>query len=465
MSDFGAISIAYSGLNAHRKRIDVIGENIANVDTPGYHRQRVHLTAIDNLSHGMFSGRSGRGGGVNATEVVRMRDRILSGHARDQAGVAAERGATAEVLQQLELITGGLDTGGLHDQMNALFNSFDDLASAPDDSAIRQVVLQRAESVAQAFTRTATAIDRLRERTVVDTAEVVRSINQLSEQIAVLDAEILGSTNVGADPNALLDQRDAKVTELASLADVNIIENSNGQVTVSLDGQLLVSNGVATALSVESLTDPALAVLGYDKIVVMNPSGRELSIRGGELAASLQALSQIIPDGKRALDDVSSELVFQVNTIHQAGVGLDGSTGLDLFLAGPGPGQVQVSSDVVGQPDRIAAAAIGAGALDNGNARIMAQLAESPAGPLSLFAEMVGSLAARVATANGSADAADAAGAQAANLAIAAGGVSLDEELTDLITAQRSYEAAARLMTAIDEMLRTLVNSTGLVGR
>jgi flagellar hook-associated protein 1 FlgK len=120
---------------------------------------------------------------------------------------------------------------------------------------------------------------------------------------------------------------------------------------------------------------------------------------------------------------------------------------------------------VAGQAEKIAAAGPGAGVLDNTNARDMAALADAVDGPLGLFSEMVGSLAARAATANASADASDAASTQATNLAMASGGVSLDEELTDLITAQRSYEAAARLMTTIDEMLQTLVNSTGLVGR
>ncbi len=465
MSDFGGISIAYSGLNAHRRRMDVISENIANVNTPGYHRQRVELSPVDNLASGMFSGRVGRGGGVKAGDVTRLREQVLSSHARIQGGVAAERSATADVLQQLEKIVGGLDSGGLHDQLNSMFNSFDDLASAPDDMALRQVVLQRAAALADGFTRTASTMDELRERTVSEAAGAVSSINELAEQIAILDSEILGATNVDAKPNALLDRRDSLVDNLATFADIDVIENPNGQVTVSLDGQLLVSNGSAYSVTLDSQADAALGLLGYERYSVINEQGRELTVNSGELASNLVALNVSIPEAKRNLDSVSLGLVNGVNAVHQTGTGLDGSTGLNFFEDGPGPGQLMLSPDVADQTEKIAAASGGAGVFDNGNARAIALLAESAGGPVSQFAEMVGTLAARVATANGSATVAQAASTQATNLAVSAGGVSLDEELTDLITAQRSYEAAARVMTAIDKTLQTLVNSTGLVGR
>ena len=465
MSNFGGLHIAYTGLNTHARRINVIGENIANVNTPGYHRQRVELSPISSTANGTFTGRAASGGGVSVTSITRLRDHVLSGHARAQAGVAADRSSAADTLQGLERIVGGLESGGLHDQMTALFNSFDDLANSPEDTAMRQVVLQRAEGVAQGFSRTASAMDQLWQRQVVETFDVVRAINLLTEQIAVVDGEILGATNAESYPNALLDQRDHKVAELASLADIFVVENDNGQVVISLDGQLLVSNGRATALSVDTKPDATLALLGYSKISVVNPSGRELTIGGGQLSANLNAVTQIIPDGRRELDAVTADLASQVNALHQAGVGLDGSTGLDLFTLIPISGHLEVSVDVAGLTDKVAAARAGSGILDNGNARFLAQLADSPTGPLAGFTEMVGSLASRVATAAGTAEAAEAASAQASSLALSAGGVSLDEELTDLITAQRSYEAAARLITAIDEMMQTLITRTGLVGR
>ena len=464
MGDFSSLNIAYTGLNAHQKRISVIGENIANVDTPGYHRQRVQLSPIDNHSVGLITGVNRTGGGVEITDIARMRNQILSEHARHQSGVASSRARTADTLQQLEQTVGGLNPGGIHDQMTALFNSFDDLSGAPEDPATRGIVLQRAENVAQGFARTVSGINQLRDRTISSATDTVRSINSISEQIAVLDVEVAGAIAVDADPNTLLDKRDLLVSELSSLAAVDVIQSEDGQVTVSLDGYLLVTNGRSNSIAIETSADAALGALGYAKVAVVNPGGRELSIGGGALAADMAAIAQLIPDGRRQIDAVALELANQVNAAHRAGVGLDASTGLDMFAIGP-EGQLTVSADVAGQPAKLAAAAAGSGQLDNSNARLLAQLADIPTGPLAVLVESVGTMAATVASATGSAEAAQAASAQAESLALAAGGVSLDEELTDLITAQRSYEASARLMTAIDEMLQTLINRTGLVGR
>lgn len=465
MSNFGGLNIASSGLTAHRKRIDVISENIVNANTPGYHRQRVALGSIDNNSIGVFTGRDRVGGGVEAGEISRLRDRTLSNHARVQAGVAAERNGRAEVLERIEEVIGGLDPGGLHEQMNGLFNSFDDLANSPDDLAIRQVVLQQAESISRSFGRATTAVDQLRAREEAEIVDAVRAINVLAQEIAVLDAEVLGSANSGADPNSTLDKRDLKITELANLVNVTVIEESSGQVSISVDGEQLVANGRSTPISVSIDPDAGLAPLGYDRISVTTSTGRELRIDSGALAAGLEATSQTIPDEVRTLDALIADLADQVNAIHSTGVALDGSTGLNLFDVEATTGELSVSIDVAGQPQKLAAAEVGGGDLDDSIARQLAHLGEDPSGPPTVFSDAVGALAARVATATGTANAADAASAQASALAQAAGGVSLDEELTDLITAQRAYEASARMITAIDEMLQTLIHSTGLVGR
>lgn len=464
MGSFNGLQVAYTGLGAHQKRIDVISENIANVNTEGYHRQRVELTTVDQASVGMFSGRVGAGGGVDYTQVSRLRNQILSVNARDQAASAATRARQADVLQRVEDIVGGLDAGGLHDKLNALFNSFDDLANAPEDKAIREVVLRQADNVAQAFTRTTAAIDQLRDQEHASLVDTVRNVNALTEAIAADDRALLSSVNSDAQPNALLDQRDLKVAQLAKLVNADVTELPNGQTSISVDGQLVVSAGQATALQVQVQNDPALAPLGYDKISVVGSTGRELRITGGEVGASVDALANMIPEQRRAMDAVISDLASQVNSLHRAGNGSDGSTGNDLFTVGAAdPGTLEVSAGMVGHPEKLAAAAAGGGTLDDTNARAMAQLGESLTGPVTVFSNAVGVLAAKVASASSVAEAAQASSTQATNLAQAAGGVSLDQELTDMVTAQRSYEASARMITAIDDMLQTLIRM-GRVG-
>jgi flagellar hook-associated protein 1 len=464
MSSFGALNIAYTGLNAHQQRINVIGENITNVNTPGYHRQRVALGPIENQSTGFIVGDSRTSGGVEVLDIGRLRDETLAAHARTQGGRAGGATEAANILHELEGIVGGLDPGSLHDKMTDMFNSFDDLAGSPDDPAMRRIVLQRAEIVAQGFTRTAGAIDDPRARVEEEVFDTVNSINTLAAKIASADAEILGATTINADPNTLTDKRDKMIDELAGLADVIVAEQSDGQISISLDGQLLVSNGRSHELAVAHAVDPTLTPLGYVHVGVVNDRGRELNVTGGRLSAKLNALQTTIPESRRELDTVATDLVGQLNAIHTVGEGFDGSTGNQLLELGPSSGEMRLSSDVAGQPDKVATRLAGGGPLDNGNVRQLAALADDPSGPLPGFVNMVGSLAARITTADGQAQAAESAKQQADTMALAAGGVSLDEELADLITAQRSYEASARIITAIDEMLQTLM-STGLVGR
>lgn len=464
MGSFGSLNIAYTGLNAHHERINVISENITNVNTPGYHRQRVELTAINNLSNGFIAGNLRDRGGVEVLDISRIRDATLADHARAQAGRAGAATEQANILHQLEEVVGGLNPGGLHDQMTDLFNAFDDLAGTPDDPAMRWVVLQRADIVAQGFTRTAGAMDDLRTRVENQVFDSVSQINTLAAKIASADVEIMGAKTIDADPNTLLDKRDKMIAELSALAEVNIVPQDTGQVTISLDGQVLVGNGLSSELAVAYSVDPTLTPLGYTHVGVENSRGRELNVTGGRLGAQLNALQTTIPDGRRDLDAAATDLVDQINAIHTIGEGLDGSTGNRLFELGPASGEVRLSGDVADQPDKVASRRAGGGVLDNGNARDLAQLADDPAGPLASFVSMVGSLAGRVTTADGQSDAAEVAREQADNMALAAGGVSLDEELADLITAQRAYEASARTMTAIDEMLQTLM-TIGLVGR
>ncbi len=466
MAGLGSLNIAYTGLNAHRKRIDVISENIVNVNTPGYHRQRVELSPISIYHSGFISGsvEEVHGMGVEISEIARIRDHALTANALRLDSRSNEATASAGVLGQLEQIVGGLDDGGLHDQMTDLFNSFDDLASAPEDAAMRQVVLQRADVVGQGFTRTAGDIDDLRARIEADTFDTVNSINSMLAKIAEADKQILSARTVNGDPNTLIDERDVLVSELAKLADVKVVNQSDGQVTIGLDGELLLSNGGFQELAVAYSVDAALTPLGYTKLAVVTQSGRELAPRGGALAAQLTGLQTTIPEARRQLDAVALALHDQVNLIHQSGEGLDNTSANDLFAIGPNTGQLRLSPDVAGQPEKLATRALGAGALDNSNIRRLAELGDDGAGPMASFVEFVGSLAAQVTTANSRASSMEIASEQATAMKQAATGVSLDEELTDLIAAQRSYEASARIMTAIDEALQTLM-TTGVVGR
>jgi flagellar hook-associated protein 1 FlgK len=464
MSTFSGLPAAVSGLNAHRKRIDIISQNISNVDTPGYHRQITELRSISAGRAGLFSGPPGDHGGVD-TSITRRWDQILDTNAKNERSRASSLEQQADSLSGLEERIGSFAAGGLADRLQTMFNGFDDLANDPQDLAVRNVVLGNADAVASAINLEGAAIDSARADAVERASKFVDDLNRLASNIAELDRNIVAGVATGDDPNGLIDQRDRLATELAGLADVQVGYETDGQIRMSLNGHNLVSDGQWRPIQLASTPDPALAPLGYERISVQSDSGRPLELRGGAIHGALVAANELIPDQLVSLDEVAASIVASVNALHTTGTGLDGSTGNNLFdPAGITARTVIVSDDVAGQPRRLGASD-GSGPLDNSVARGLAELGTDPAGPAAQHAEVLTSLGNRVRLLNTSADTAALASGRADQALQSEVGVSLDEELADLVSAQRAYEASARMISAIDGMLDTLINRTGLVGR
>ncbi len=465
MSNFSALSTASSALFAHQKRIGVIGDNIANIDTPGYAKQRVELGAIGTGTSGVFSGKSLQQG-VDVIAITQRRAALLESTFRDSGGDAANAIAQAESLKSIEAQLGPLREGSFSDQLNQFFNSFDDLANEPDDPATRQVTLQRAEQVAGSIRSQADLFNTARGDEIDRVNALIGEVNRLVDSIADLNIQIKAGSIGGATPNSLMGRRGEQMAELAKLVDISVSEGFNNEVTVSLDGQMLVSEGRASHLSVASVADPALAPLNMERITITAPSGREVAIDSGALAGHLQSTNVTIPGLTADLNAFAAQFVADVNALHATGFGQDGIDGRDLFTETGGLAEsVTLNIDMVGHPERLAAAATATGALDGSIAAQMALLGSAANGPAKAYDAFIVKLGSETNRLDFSAQIATESANHARSSLDSAIGVNLDEELTDLMSAQRAYEAAARMVTAIDEMLRTLISSTGLVGR
>ena len=464
MSDFSGLSSAITGLNAHRKRIDIISQNIANVETPGYHRQVTDLQSLSSGGSGLFSGPAGAHGGVEAS-VSRRWDQILDSNAKNERSRTSSLEAQAAAMTSLEANIGSFSSGGLAGRLQELFNGFDDLANNPKDLAVRNVVLGNADAVASAINLEAAAIDNAHESAVERATAFVGQVNSLAAGIAELDRSITAGVASGSDPNGLIDNRDRMATELAGLTDLSVGYEMDGQIRLSLNGHNLVSDGQFRSVKIASIADPALAPLGYQRYEIQSDNGRTLDLRGGAIHGTLITANDLVPQQRRALDDVANSIASSVNGLHAAGTALDGTTGNNLF----DPTSITahtftVSADVAGQPLKLAASD-GSGALNNSVASAIADLGTDPTGPAAEHAELLASLGNRVRLLTNSAETAALASGRADQVLQSEVGVSLDEELADLVSAQRAYEASARMISAIDGMLDTLINRTGLVGR
>ena len=464
MTEFSALNTAVTGLHAHKRRIDVIGENLANVETPGYHRQVTRLSSIDTRKPGVFSGPGGQHGGVT-TDVDRRWNQLLDDNAKRSLVRTNSIEAQAAAMSDIEAELGTLAEGGLSDRLQRLWNSFDDLANAPEDLGIRNVVLGNAGAVAAEFNGQADSIMRQRTAQIASMEVDVARINELSVQIADLDRTIAGGTAVGNPPHGAMDERDRLATELVGLTGATVTYDDLARSRITVDGYELVGDGRSRSVALQTVADPALNDVGYPKLVLMASSGRQIRLIGGTVHGGLQVVNNLLTSELRKMNELADLTVTTVNAIHQTGTGLDGSTGSSLFdPASITAATLAVSADVAGRPERLAASD-GSGPLDNSVALSLAALGEDPAGPSAAHADYVAGLAGRVRALSDQAEVAGLVSTHAENARQAAAGVNMDEELADLVSAQRAFEASSRMISTVDQMLDTLINRTGLVGR
>jgi flagellar hook-associated protein 1 len=442
---------ALSGLHAQRKVLDVTAHNIANESTAGYHRQRVELKPIGVSSvAAVFAGQNSRVGGVDIVGVVRLVDQLAERRYLAETGAQGGTSTMRTTMEAVELAFPEPSDDGLAAILDDFFGGWSDVASRPGDPATRTQLLERAQTTVDALHRADADL-----RSISDTAkgaviDLASDVNAIAQQIAELNTAITGSANAAND---LSDQRDTLIRQLSELTGADPRPQGSGTVDVYIGGRAVVSGNFVFAV------DGSGGQLRWadDGTNVVAPPSK---------AASLAAtINDVVPRYQALLDGVAAQLVTQINTLHGAGYDPTGATGLDFFdPAGVTARSIALSSDVAGQPGKIAAGApvlpgpTAPGPLDGEQARAIAAIAGSPTGPGATYRSLVSTLGveARAAVRRDAIQGTVTAAAEAT--ASEVGGVSLDEEMANLVAAQRAYEASARVLTTIDELLGTLIN-------
>jgi flagellar hook-associated protein 1 FlgK len=464
MSSFGGIlSIARSGLLASQQGVTVASNNITNAQTPGYSRQRVVFRTGEpvQLPFGSF------GTGVFTEDVQRMRNVLLDDTWRQDTAAASRNETMRDTLQQIERVWGEPSDTGLAAGLEQFWNAWSDLAAAPTSGAARAVVRQRGQQVGQQLNTFATRLDEmgLQQRTRLD--ETVSRVNALAREIGAINTRIVAAESAGPQSPELRDQRDLKVDELAALVGATAIEAADGSVNVQLGGDTLVDGAEVKQLRLGApigQPDRMGVLLVGDGV---GPA-ETLSVIGGRLGAQLDDFNETIPNAMTAIDAIAAALVTEVNAIH--GTGFVGATAAGDFFDTTGPTAltargIRLDAAIVADPGNIAAADAANEAGNNGVAIRLGQLRSTavPVGPTtqSIGAAWRGTVTGTAIAAN----AADAASTAARALADqtdarreSVKGVSIDEEMVNLMKFQQSYAAAARLISVVDEMSQTLIN-------
>jgi flagellar hook-associated protein 1 len=472
VSSFGSLNTALSGLLAHRRALDVVGHNIANVDTAGFSRRRASLAAVGQSTvPSMWSRTRAAGGGVDLAGVTRVREEFLERQALTSHASAARLRVEANMLGRLEQTIPEPSDVGLAAQMGDFWAAWDDVANTPGRMAGRIAVLQQASTVASSLNRIATEQRALRDAAVGEATALVAEVNAMARSIAELNGAVAQAHAAGLDPHDLSDRRDLLVLQLSSIVGVTVRGGELGSVDVLVGGTSLVRGTRAESLRVAEPgpVGAPWSATGLARVELQwGIDGYPASVSSGKIAGLLATANEHVPRSVAELDAVASAMVRTVNDLHLTGQGLDPlqDTGLHFWDPdGTTAATIRLSVDVADRPSRIAAAVAGEGALDAGLAQAIAARFSDPGGPGAVYQGMVGRLAVELQAAQRRADIQVEVAARADDFRLSVSGVNLDEELATMVATQRAYEASARLLSAVDQALDTLINRTGLVGR
>ena len=462
---YSILQIGWSGMVAGRLAGNVASHNVANAATPGYSRQRAELAA-----RWPWPGVPGMiGTGVEVLGVGQLRDALVEGRLR---GALAEQGFSSGMSQVLATAQTAMGVGqddALQQALGEFFSSLADLAADPAGAAARQQVLASAARVGTAFSSLRGHLQETRAGLDTQIDGLVNEVQQRLDEIAALNKEIHLAESAGARANDLRDRRQLLANEVAERLSVRAFSDDEGNLNLMLAaGGVLVEGQQAAELNtvVDGSNDGLLAV---DLQLASGASRRLDASAGGLLGGLLAARDGQLRDAVDGLDQLAFDLAGQVNTLHQAGFGLDGVSGRNLFAP---PGTVEgaaaaltLDAAVAGNPDALAAAQ-DATALpgDNRVALALADLAtNSFAGagtrtPVQQVVALEEALGSALAGAERDVELHAARISQLTALRESVSGVSLEEEMIELTKAQRAFEAASKVIQAGDEMLETILS-------
>jgi flagellar hook-associated protein 1 FlgK len=456
---FSRLTSVTRALDAQRYGLDVAGQNIANVNTPGYSRRTIDMAALAPEGPGTA------GRGVEVLGVRALRDRLLEARLYNEVPAQTREAAMAEALSIVEAAI-GTPGSSIDTNLEKFYDSFAMLSETPTSAAERENVIIAGDNLAASFRDMASRIESARQDADRQIRGTVDDINSLVERIAALNVSI-GSATSAERSLHVRDEQFELVRQLSELVDVRVLNRSEGGVDISVGGgRPLIVGETAYQIQVQSAPPSGYATLQVNGAAVNG------EINGGRLGGFLRVRDVNIPDYTSRLDTLAYEVATQVNALHAAGYDQTGATGGAFFDFSTAPvGSVGAAAALrlrpaVAADSRLVAAGSTTAAGDNDTARAIAGLRDALViGGNTTLSDAWGQLVYRVArdskTAADERDSRTEIVRQVDTLRDAVSGVSLDEEAMHLLKFQRAYEANARFFQVIDRSLEMLLQMAG----
>lgn len=473
MSTFGALNTAYRGLSAAQQAMDLAGQNIDNVGTDGYTRQRIDQSAIGPAARtGLGATGAQVGQGVSVDRIERIGNALLDASVRGTASSASYTAQRSAAYQSVETTLQEPGANGVSAQLHSFWAAWQDVANQPGDPAPAAALLQSGNQLASKLSSGYAALNDQWSATYSDAKGMVSSLNDASRQVATLNKSIRSTLAAGGSANELIDARNRLTETIASLAGGTVREEADGTATVFLGGNAIVSGDAARAVQLTGAATMADTSSSAPGLVWADRPSVAVGLDGGTIAGALSVLAPAGGQGASGVyataaaqyNALATTLAAAVNAVHSAGQAPSGASGRPFFALNPAVPAAQGLTVVPSDASGIATGAQGAGALDGSNADAIAQLGTRTSSPDSQWSAFVTATGSASKVAQQQEGLAETAAANAKQAQASGASVSLDEENTNLLASQHAYQAAARVMSAIDQALDTLINHTGTVG-
>jgi len=466
---FGALDLGARSLRTQQQGVEVAGHNLANVNNPAYARQRLSISTSIAIPSAIGS----QGTGADATAIVQVRsgliDQQIQTEASVQGALEARQGALEDAQGRLgERLTSqandsisGVDTTtqfGIAQGLTGLFNSFQSLASTPASLTERQLVLDKASDLATKFNSTDKQLTDLSASLNSSVQSDVDQTNALLTEITNLNKQITGA-EIGApgSANDLRDLRLQKQEQLAQFVRFDSSEQSNGAVDITIAGVSMVS-GNKQSDSLQTFDG------GTGQLLVRAASSAApLTLTAGSIQGSIEARDTDVAGLRKDLNTLASALISQVNSVHAQGFGLSGTTG-NTFFTGANASDIGVNSALINDPGLLQASEAANAAGGNKVALALGALADAKQATLGdqtfqqSYAATVADLGQKLASANNQLSDQQSVQTMLLQQRDSVSGVSLDEELTNLTKFQKAFQASARLVSTVDDMLDTIIS-------
>jgi flagellar hook-associated protein 1 len=469
---FQTLNLSARSLQVQQQGIEVAGHNLANVNNPAYARQKIaiHSAGAIQTNDGFIQGI-----GADVTAIQQVRNALLDAQMVSENSVTGSLEAQQQALQYAQADLGqeidrrasgaegvaaaaGLGQHGIGDAMNELFSSFQALETQASSVEQRDEILNSAKQLAERFQLTDKRLAGLNSSLNTSVETEVAGVNSLLSEIAQLNKSIVrAEMSSEGVANDLRDARQAKLEELGKLVKFDTSEGDAGAVNISIGGTLMVD----TTSVVETLE--TYDVAGKTMVRAASTDG-PLTITGGRIHGFIDARDGAVQTLRDNLSTLATTLITEVNRVHQAGFGMDGSTGL-AFFTGTNASDIAVNSAVTAE--KIAASNSAGDVGNNKNIVALAQLKDTRQAALTnqTFSQNYGRVVAGLGTALSGANQGVSDQAAVSRMVQtqrdSISGVSMDEEMTDLVKFQRAYQASAQMVNVIDEMLQTILNMRG----